>query len=452
MFEGFEKGINATRLTRTLCALGRVTNLRDLGSQGPLLASAGPDSRFRCLFGRDAIRMAMDLLHGFPAVGRATLLTLATLQGVRWNERSEEEPGRMLHEHRQPDDPEAIRLGKHWDFPYYGAVDTTPQWINLLLAYTAAYGTDILEEAFVDRATRHVTLRDSLSAALKWITRRLDNRCGAGYLWVRRALPTGNRNQVWEDSSDAFHQADGTLLDPDQPFAPVAVQGYVYDALLGVAELQAEIGEQTQFSSSDLRQRAHNLRTLVIERFWQDDLGTFAHAATIDVTGSLTPTRVVASAPGHLLASRLLDGPELASIRKRLITRLNQPDLVAGAGIRTKSTADPFFRPGSYHNGSVWPMDTGVIADGLRRHGADDQAEDLENRILRACVQLDSFPEFFRGELDGSVSINTDQLTYLRDGEVHFREQRPETAQGWTATRIWRILDRRHVPCLTSVP
>src|SRR5438270_12548678 len=88
----------ATLLERVLCELGRVERLQDLGTNGPLLASAGADSLFHCLFGRDAIRMAMDLLDDFPAVTHSTLLDLARLQGVTHNPRGDEEPGRILHE------------------------------------------------------------------------------------------------------------------------------------------------------------------------------------------------------------------------------------------------------------------------------------------------------------------------------------------------------------------
>src|SRR3712207_5286626 len=94
--------------------------LGDLGAGGPLLASAGADSLFHCLFGRDSIRMAMDLLADFPAVARSTLVELARLQGVCDNPRGDEEPGRILHEFRHPDDPHAVRLSELWDFPYYG--------------------------------------------------------------------------------------------------------------------------------------------------------------------------------------------------------------------------------------------------------------------------------------------------------------------------------------------
>ena len=59
--------VDGTALAHVLCELGRVSRLSDLGTEGPLMASAGAHSLFHCLFGRDAIRMAMDLLPDFPA-------------------------------------------------------------------------------------------------------------------------------------------------------------------------------------------------------------------------------------------------------------------------------------------------------------------------------------------------------------------------------------------------
>src|SRR5262245_45154180 len=135
----------AGALARVLCELGRVGRLDELGTSGPLLASAGQHSLFHCLFGRDALRMAMDLLDDFPEVARVTLLELARLQGVTVSPRADEEPGRILHEYRAPDDPHGVRLElSGWEFPYFGTVDATPQWINLLGAYCARYGLDLL--------------------------------------------------------------------------------------------------------------------------------------------------------------------------------------------------------------------------------------------------------------------------------------------------------------------
>jgi glycogen debranching enzyme len=435
-------------LARTLCELGRVERLTELGSNGPLLASAGANSLFHCLFGRDSLRMADDLLEDFPELARATLLALARLQGVRTNPRSEEEPGRILHEFRAPDDPHAVRLtASGWDFPYYGAVDTTPQWVNLLGAYCARQGFDILDERLTDRQWRSVTVRDSLLAALAWIVGRIDDPIGGGYLWVRRAGPHGIQNQVWEDSFDSYYHADGSLFDVTRPYAPVAVQGYACDALQTGADLLERSPGLLPFEADWLRARAWRLRAQVLTRFWQPDLGTFAQAMTVEASGQLRPARVVASSAGHLLASTLLDGRDAAAHRAALMARLAQPDLLGGAGTRTKSTTAPRFCAGAYHNGSVWPMDTGVIADGLRRRGARRAANDLDQRTLDGCRRVGGFPEFFRGDPEGSLRVNETIVDTVVDGVPNRLEQPPQTNQGWTATRVWRILRRRgHLP------
>jgi glycogen debranching enzyme len=445
MFDNIEPWIDRAALERTLCELGRVERLIDLGANGPLMASAGADSLFNCLFGRDALRMAADLLDDFPAVARVTLVDLARLQGVRYNPRAEEEPGRILHEHRHPDDPHAIRLSTEfgWEFPYYGAVDTTPQWINLLSAYCARYGTDLLDATVTDRLWRRVTLRDSLLEALVWMVNRLDDPAGGGYIWVQRAYPTSIPNQVWEDSPDSYYYEDGTVFDFARPYAPVAVQGYVYDALLTSADLLERAPGPLPVEPRQLRARAAGLRARVLAEFWQADLDTFAQALTVEPDGTLRAARVVASSPGHLLAGRLLDGPDAAPFRERLIARLLAPDLLAGPGIRTKSTTAARFGAGTYHNGSSWPMDTGVIADGLRRHGGDQPADELEQRILRACAEVGGFPEFFRAEQDGSLRVNLQTVDVMQDNIVNRLEQPPQPIQGWTVTRVWRILSRR---------
>ncbi|MBV9171987.1 MAG: hypothetical protein JOZ81_18085 [Chloroflexi bacterium] len=435
----------SSRLTEVLCELARVEHLADLGINGPLLASAGADSLFHCLFGRDAIRMAMDLLDDFPSVARSTLVELARLQGVQTNPNSEEEPGRILHEFRRPEDPHAIRLVEAgWEFPYFGAVDTTPNWINLLAAYTWRYGYDILDQRLTDRLWRSITLRDSLLAAAAWIVGRLDDPCGSGFLWVRRSNPNGIANQVWEDSPDSYHHADGAIIDSStRPYAPIAVQAYAYDALMNAAELLAHSHESLVFEPAWLRDRAARLRARVLAEFWQPDLATFAHAVTAEADGTLRSARVVASAAGHVLDSMLLAGDDAQVFQERLMARMLEPDLLGGAGIRTKSSTAPRFRAGAYHNGSVWPMDTGVIADGLRRWGAVQAADNLESRILAACRLTGCFPEFLRGDEDGRIAVNVNTIDAMVDGAPNRLEQPPQVDQGWTATRVWRILRRR---------
>ncbi|HTD79729.1 MAG TPA: hypothetical protein VK898_18985, partial [Chloroflexota bacterium] len=123
--------------------------------------------------------------------------------------------------------------------------------------------------------------------------------------------------------------------------------------------------------------------------------------------------------------------------------RVLAPDMLAAAGIRTKSTTAARFAPGAYHNGSVWPVDTGVIADGLLRHGYVAEATDLEDRLLRACARVGGLVEFFRGDPDADVAINRSPVELELDGARILLEQPPQLVQGWTVTRLWRILRRR---------
>ena len=146
-----------------------------------------------------------------------------------------------------------------------------------------------------------------------------------------------------------------------------------------------------------------------------------------------------------MLATRLLDGADVADKRAALAQRVLAPDMLAGAGIRTKSTTAARFAPGAYHNGSVWPVDTGVIADGLRRHGYVSEAADLDDRVLRACARVGGPVEFFRGDADGKVAINVSSVEVELAGARVLLEQPPQLVQGWTVTRLWRILRGRGI-------
>jgi glycogen debranching enzyme len=436
------------RVAQALCALGRVDRLEDLGANGPPDASSAGGSLFRCLFGRDSIRMARDLLDLFPRVARATLMALAELQGVSENPLTEEQPGRILHEYRGPDDTIGQELLRRWgmpSFPYYGSVDATPDFVNLLVEYCASAGTTFLDTQLVDRTQATISMREVLRRAIGWITRRLDTPAEIGLLWARATNPRALTVQTWEDSADSMYFEDGSLLDISRLCAPVALQGYTYDALLGAAQLMESSpgGSVTPGETEDWRARAHRLRERTLSLFWSGGLGNFCLAASFDPDGLPRMSRVVSSAPGHLLASRLLDGGDARSMREAVAARLREPDLLAAAGIRTKSTSSSRFGPGTYHNGSTWPMDTGIIADGLRRHGFIAQADDLEDRILRACVAVDGFPEFFRGDTNNEIRINQRVIDTVSSGKPLRLEQPPQDPQGWTVTRVARILRRQ---------
>src|SRR5207247_10631878 len=70
-----------------------------------------------------ALRSAWTPLSRDASIAAGTLRVLAAYQGSRVNPKSEEEPGKILHEHRF--DAASRAELPHWDFPYYGSVDST---------------------------------------------------------------------------------------------------------------------------------------------------------------------------------------------------------------------------------------------------------------------------------------------------------------------------------------
>jgi glycogen debranching enzyme len=446
----------AALLPKMLCALGGVDDLTDLGVR-PLVASAGTESLFNCLFGRDSIRMAIDMIDTHPAVAKSTIEALAKLQGVRVNPKAEEEPGRIIHEFRSAEEVAKIRPFEpnidNWDFPYYGSVDATLRFVDLVSQYVEQRGPAVLDENInVDAQTNARfgqaprTIRDAVSAAVGFIERRLHDPRAGGFVYVERANPKGIQNQILEDSFDSVYDENGKLHPTTLPYAPVAEQGYAYRALKDASRL---------LHRPELSDEADALQQRFATAFWQEDLGTFAQAVGFDADGHGSPMRTIASSPAQLLGTGILDN--LEAQRRKMVARLFEPDMLAGAGIRTKSTEAARFRAGGYHNGTVWPTISLEIADGLRRteqieraRGRDDEARDLEakatdleDRAIHACAKFPFFPEFFRGDVDGSIAINTEVIRDKdRDGVMNTLEQPPQP-QGWTATALARILERR---------
>ena len=62
------------------------------------------------------------------------------------------------------------------------------------------------------------------------------------------------------------------------------------------------------------------------------------------------------------------------------------------------SQLDAGYNPLAYHNGTIWPFDTAIAAEGLRRNGQDDAAATLAFALLDAAACFDHrLPELFAG-------------------------------------------------------
>ncbi|NLG08301.1 MAG: amylo-alpha-1,6-glucosidase [Deinococcales bacterium] len=340
--------------------------------QGPLPAAGIP--WFVTAFGRDALLTATMLLPHHPQLARGTLRYFAARQGKAHDEATAEAPGKVLHEVRQG---ELARTGVIPFGRYYGTVDATPLFVNLLHAtYLAEGDLELLRE-----------LEPNLRAAMRWIEHDADLD-GDGFLEFHGAREgEGLAVQSWKDSHDALSHADGRLA--SGAIAVSEVQGYAYAAYVAAAAVYRALGEPDTAAVHE--ERAERLRRRFHEAFWLPERNTYALALDHDKS----PLEVLASDAGQLLWTGIV--PEEAA--PALAATLMSPALFSGWGIRTLGTDEIRYNPLSYHNGSVWPHDTALIAAGLHRYGFEAEAETVRAALFDLAASQEDLrpPELVAG-------------------------------------------------------
>jgi glycogen debranching enzyme len=321
---------------------------------------------FSVPFGRDGIITALQCLWLDPELARGTLNYLAATQATELSPAQDAEPGKILHETRKG---EMAALGEVPFARYYGSVDSTPLFIVL----AASYAARTADYELIRR------LWPNIRAAVSWMETYGDIDHD-GFIEYDRKSVNGLINQGWKDSSDAVFHADGQLA--NAPIALCEVQGYAYAAWYGASQLAAVLG----YANLERRwlEKAETLQRRFEESFWCEEIGTYAMA----LDGNKEPCRVRSSNAGQALFSGIAT-PEHAS---RVVATLLDPSSFTGWGIRTIAEGEARYNPMSYHNGSIWPHDNGLIAMGLARY---DCKEPLE-RILTALFEASRFVDHYR--------------------------------------------------------
>jgi glycogen debranching enzyme len=316
---------------------------------------------FAVPFGRDALFTSSFALPLNPDVARGALRFLAAHQGQRVDARTEEEPGKILHEVRSG---EVVERGL-WPHILYGTVDATPLFL-CVLAETLDWTGDA---ALFDE------LWPAAEAALEWC-RSYGDKDGDGYL--EYGIGVEARNEGWKDSNDSVTNVDGTEV--LRPAALCEVQGYLYRGLSGLARKRPA-----------LRAEAAGLKRTFNRDFWMPGERFVAQA----LDGRKRRVEAITSNPGHCLWSRILPPARANAVAQRLVS----PDLFSGWGIRTLSQRAINYHPRSYHNGSVWPHDNALAAAGLRSSGFPGEAELVARATLEAGMAYADrrLPELFSG-------------------------------------------------------
>ena len=328
---------------------------------------------FLALFGRDSLIVSLQTMLVYPDFARGTLEVLGNLQARERDDYRDAEPGKILHEMRHGELAH-FKLIPHT--PYYGTADATPLYLITLHAAWRATGDQGLLERNLATA----------EACLVWID-KFGDRDGDGFQEYETRSPVGYENMSWKDSGDAVPYPDGTLV--KGPKALCELQGYVYDAWTRMAEIYDALGRADR--ARNLREKADTLFRRFNEAFWDEEMGFYAYA----LDGAKQKVLTVASNPGHCLWSGIVP-PDRAG---RVVARLMAPDMWSGWGIRTLSSLHPSYNPYSYHCGSVWPHDNGIIALGFKRYGYAVEAAQIARDVTGAASHflLNQLPELYAG-------------------------------------------------------
>jgi glycogen debranching enzyme len=431
----------------------------------PIGIQASTGSHYRDgIFGRDSLRVGLDLVPWFPSVAEQVLISLAHLQGDRDDQCSEEEPGRIPHEHRPalngarrigPEQRQAFEKlrglwgGSDSEVTYYGSVDATPQFIRLARATVACHGADVLQEEFLHKSGGFRTLSDAVGAAATWLESSIAGS-DVGLLEFLRRNPNGHRYQVMRDGVTSYlHAETGDLPNVTAPMASLETQGLAFDALHDAADLLEDARPRDADRWRDL---AAALRAATLREFWMTETEAFAMAVDRDEEGRPRRVKTLSSNAAEVLETRLFD--DLAEEERRhyvvaIVNSMYGAEFLTDAGIRCMALRHHDLVPYWDYQGSLvtWPIISNVFACGLRRQGLSELATDQENRYLNAINVAGNFLEFLYVDPDGRADFDPfDERPKTGEPEIIPAIAIPERTQAWTVSASLRAILSRVAP------
>jgi glycogen debranching enzyme len=327
---------------------------------------------FMTLFGRDSLITGYQALPFHPELAQTALSALAELQATDHDELRDADPGKIVHELRRG---ELAALGET-PSPYYGTADATPLFLILLDEYERWSGDrDLVGQ-----------LEPAARAALAWIEGPGDPD-GDGYLKYQTCSPKGFATSVGR--TPGTRSGSPTGASPSRRSPPASCRT---TPTTPAAEWPAWPGWSgttrrwpTGWTATPRRSRSASTTT-------SGAPSAATHMLALDK--DKRQVDAMTSNVGQLLWSGIVDQDRAAGV----VDRLMAPDMSSGWGIRTMSSKDAAYNPIEYHNGTVWPHDTALIAEGLRRYGFRAQASTLAFDLLQAAAAFGHrLPEVFAG-------------------------------------------------------
>ena len=411
-------------------------------------------------FGRDQLKVLHDLMQSSEEVGiykkeliENVILFLSSKQGVQTRAINDEKPGRIFHEFRQSIvDGEPLtggtkvlfdKLSEQWggddeEVIYYGSIDATPMYVSLVAEYVEIFGEELLDREVVDRNGQSVKVRECLQRSVDCLENDL-TESRSGLLEHKTMNPeSGQPNQAWKDSQEAYVHENGEPVNHDAPVASAEVQAYTYDALIAAAKIVPDKRHKYERMARHLQQRTLDL-------LWMEDKQYFAMGLDYDENGRERQIRTLVSNGAQLLDSNiLLDLPP--DQREKYVTGISRmifsDEFMTSAGVRCRALSlaevTPFW---DYHGTFVsWPKETMDIARGFHRHGLHQSAEQLENRVYNISRRTGKFQEYYYIDANGRVLLELERDPDEQNVILVEGTNTPEGNQAWSISSVISIL------------
>ncbi|HSW87772.1 MAG TPA: hypothetical protein VLG12_01275 [Candidatus Saccharimonadales bacterium] len=315
---------------------------------GPTASTVG---EFIGNFLRDAQRMSedgMEINNFF--IAELTIWGAVHTRGLRVDRRTDQEPDKYIHEHRDKamlrdvsHETEAIFEGlRKWsnakpDEPvstinYYGGEDQTPQHVIAVNKYEKKHPDKEHASLFLDLYVPHmedpdnqITIRESAYGGLNRVVRKMrefdaemSGKTGIlPFYPFKRAEKTGIPFPVWTDSNFAAFHKDGSSVNTDDWVVHTQLQALSLTALISGAELKNR--EASRLAAGDghkneLLQEAQNwenlarqVQTAIETNLWDNEENYPLFGLDRDEKGNLRPIQMQTSIGTEMLNTAYFD-------------------------------------------------------------------------------------------------------------------------------------------------
>jgi glycogen debranching enzyme len=394
---------------------------------------------FNTVFGRDSLVMlgflrqfklnqTKDLSLDFTipsSITFDTLSFLASYQGLEFDASSEQAPGKIFHEFREKHDKIAQQLKEErgWEFPYFGACDTTFYFIkelSIFLLENPASGNVVIDSMIDSNAS--YSLIEALNKAVNFVKTLIDEK--DGLVWYQRANKKGIEIQSWRDSYDAISDSHGNLPNFDKPLVLLDIQLIAIDSLKHFYSLQEKLPNIAgKFLEKLLEKMIHGLNTFLLI---DNEKGLFyAMGLQKDINGSITHFDTISSSNLILLKYSFIP----LEYKQKILDTCFQPLKVENGIATIEKSANRYHKSG-YHTGNVWLFDNILIIFALQEIGESEKAIEITNCIFQIINRTNCYPELV-GSFDIPNEVVIDVYDKL-DNKVNRTCQPGQPLQGWT--------------------